>query len=60
MWINDVNNIKTSLNLKAFNFENRKTDRIRGDWNLVRLQQDAETRFKMIFKWGANKNNFYN
>jgi len=60
VWLNDVNNIKTTLNLKAFNFANRKADRIRGDWNIVRLQQDVETRFKMIFKWGLNKNNFYN
>lgn len=59
IWLNDKNNLKQSLNNKAFNFTNKKMDRLRGDWSIVRLQQDEETRFKMIFKWANNKNNIY-
>lgn len=59
VWINDRNNLKLSLNNKSLTFVNKKVDRLRGDWSIVRLQQDVETRFKMIFKWVVNKNNIY-
>ena len=60
IWNWDCNQIDKTINPKAVSFKGRKRERLRGDWFLIRLEQDGDTRYKTIFKWGVNKENIYN
>lgn len=52
LWLHDINGLKYSLNSQAFNYIQRGlVDRIRGDWFLIRLEYQRDSRFKTIFKW---------
>lgn len=58
IWLFDKNVINKRINLPALQYNQVWKDRLRGDWFLLRLQQDGDTRFKHIFKWvlSAEKN----
>lgn len=60
IWYYDNNQIDKTLNTNALSFNQVWLDRLRGDYNLVRLQQDTESRYKIIFKWLMNKDKLYN
>ena len=59
IWKNDKNQIHKELNPKSLQFNQRWSDRLRGDWFLIRLQQDQESRYKFIFKWITSKEKLY-
>lgn len=58
-WLNDLNEIDKVLNPKAFKQNHIILDRLRGDWFFVRLSQDEESRFKIIFKWLLTKEKLF-
>lgn len=58
IWINDANEIHKSLNQGILNMSARFQDRLQGDYFLVRLQQDAESRYKMIHRFSTDKRDF--
>lgn len=59
IWLYDKNALNKSLNMKALQYNQVWKDRLRGDWFLIRLQQDKESRFKFIFKWMNSKELMY-
>ncbi|MEN6293781.1 MAG: hypothetical protein ABFD07_17415, partial [Methanobacterium sp.] len=60
IWIFDKNVINKRINSSALQTNQIWKDRLRGDWFLLRLQQDADSRYKHIFKWVFNKEKIYN
>lgn len=59
LWKNDDNGILQTIDARAFSLENKRMNVLRGDWNIVRLQQDVESRYRMEFKWAFHKNNVF-
>ena len=59
IWYQDANQIMKSINTNALDFRQKWLDRVRGDWNLVTLSQDKESRFKYVFKWLISKDRLY-
>lgn len=51
IWLKDVNDIHKEVNPEALNLQTIWKDRLRGDWFLVRMQNDKESRYKLIFRW---------
>jgi hypothetical protein len=51
IWKRDENNIHMQLNPDALIYDTPMGDRIRGEWHLVRLMNDAESKYQMMFKW---------
>ena len=61
IWNWDSNEITKTLNDKAISFTSKRTlERMRGDWFLVRLTEDHDSRFKQIFKWMVTSSKPYN
>lgn len=51
-WNHDCNNVDSTPNKDAFNYQPcEPLKAIRGDWFLVRLLSQQDSRFKQIFKW---------
>lgn len=46
-----------TINRQAIDYFKTWNDRIRGDYFIVRLEQDIETRYNMIYRWGVIKSN---
>lgn len=59
IWLNDCNEIFKNLNPNSVSYVNRWKDRMRGDYFLVRLTQDKETRYNMTLKWLGDKRTYY-
>jgi hypothetical protein len=59
IWKNDCNQIDKTLDNRLLDYANRFKDRLRGDYFLVRLQQDEESRFKMIYRFQTDIRDFY-
>lgn len=59
LWLYDCNQVDKDLNSKLFDYRNTLKDRLRGDYFIVRLIQDAESRFKMILRFGVDERDFY-
>lgn len=59
LWINDCSQIDKHLNDKLFDYRSIFKDYLRGDYFVVRLQQDIESRFKMIFRFAYDDREFY-
>lgn len=56
----DDNEINFDLNPTAISFSGKKVlERIRGDWEKIRLIQDKSSLFKQIFKWAENDTSAY-
>ena len=52
VWNSDDNEINKQLNTAAISFNSKRVlERLRGEWFLVRLTADEDTRFKQYFKW---------
>lgn len=50
-WENDINQIFSRLRPDNFDYHLGRRDRLNGDWAIVRLVQNKETRYKIIFKF---------
>lgn len=59
IWLNDKNQINMTLNPASLKFNQTWYDRLRGDWFLLRLTQDKESRYKIIFKWMMTKDKLF-
>jgi hypothetical protein len=59
LWINDCAQINKELNSKLFNYKNKFKDRLRGDYFLIRLSQDIESRYKMLFRYAFDNRDYY-
>ena len=55
LWVKDRNDIWRDVNLKAIRYDSMWNDRLRGDWFLIRLWNDIESRYKLIYKWNINE-----
>ena len=59
LWINDCAQINKELNSKLFNYKNKFKDRLRGDYFLIRLTQDMESRYKMLFRYAFDNRDYF-
>jgi uncharacterized delta-60 repeat protein len=60
-YINDINNIEKTLNPQVISFRGKSLlERMRGEWLLVRLTNDAETRLSVMLKQIITDENGYN
>jgi hypothetical protein len=57
IWLNNCSNTDKQINPQAIDYQMPDLDkrRMRGEWTKVRLTNDKESRYKMIFKWLVNK-----
>ena len=59
VWKNSCNQIEKELNHNLLEYRNMHHDRLRGNYFLVRLTNDMETRYKMLFFYGLEQRDFY-
>jgi hypothetical protein len=56
--LNDENQIEKEVNPQAVSFKGKRLlDRLEGDWNLVRLKYDKDSRYHLNFKFTLNEQN---
>lgn len=60
IWIYDCSQINKDLDNRLLDYRPNYKDRLRGDYFMLRLQQDAESRYKMIYRFGVNERDYYN
>ena len=58
VWNADRNDIDKVINPTLLDYRNTQKDRLRGDYFFVRLQQDVESRYKMIFRYATETRNY--
>jgi hypothetical protein len=58
VWQYDNVQINKIINHQLMDYRNARKDRMRGDYFIVRLQQDVESRYKMLFRFASDKRNF--
>lgn len=59
IWLNDCPQIEKTLDGRLLNYKPSYKDRMRGDYFLIRLTQDMESRYKMIFRFALEERNYY-
>lgn len=59
IWLNDISNVDKFINNTLLNYKPTFKDRMRGDYFLVRLSQDIESRFKLLFRFAVDERDFY-
>lgn len=59
IWVYDCNQINKDLDSRLLNYQSAYKDRLVGDYFILRLQQDAESRFKMIYRFNKDQRNYY-
>lgn len=59
IWIYDCSQIDKNLDDRLLDYRSNYKDRLRGDYFMLRLQQDAESRYKMIYRYGTNERGYY-
>jgi len=59
VWLNDISNVNKSINHILLNYKPTFKDRMRGDYFLVRLSQDIESRFKLLFRFAVDERDYY-
>jgi hypothetical protein len=59
LWNYDCAKVTKTLNNKLLDYRPTLKDRLRGEYFKIRLIQDAESRFKMIFRLATEKRGFY-
>ena len=59
VWLNDISNVDKRLNNSLLNYVPTFKDRMRGDYFLVRLSQDIESRFKLLFRFAVDERDYY-
>lgn len=59
IWLNDEVDVMKDINHSAMDFDGSGKDRLRGDYFLIRLIQDSESRNRMVFRFNINSRNYY-
>jgi len=59
IWLNDNVDVLKELNPLSMTYKNSRKDKIRGDFFVVRLIQDVDSRNKMIFRLSKAGRNYY-
>lgn len=59
IWERDIVNVNKELNPIAIDYRLREIDRLRGNYFLIRLVQDQETRYKYTFKLSHTIRDYY-
>lgn len=59
IWKEDCPQIEKTLDNRLLNYLPSYKDYLRGDYFLVRLIQDADTRFKLLVRWITNSRDYY-
>lgn len=59
VWKNDCSQVDKFLDSRLLNYRSTYRDRMRGDYFLVRLTQDIESRYKMLFRFAFEKRHLY-
>ena len=59
IWIEDCAQIEKQLDDRLLNYRPTRKDYLRGDYFLVRLIQDAESRFKFMLRWSIQEQDLY-
>jgi hypothetical protein len=59
VWINDCSQVEKTLDDRLLNYKSTFKDRMRGDYFLIRLTQDVESRYKMLFRFAIDQRDFY-
>ena len=59
VWLYDQNYIESRINMRSLNYKRMWKDYMKGDWFILRLIQDKESRFKQILKWVNSKEKMY-
>ena len=59
IWLNDISNVDKFINSSLLNYKPTFKDRMRGDYFLVRMSQDIESRFKLLFRFAVDERDFY-
>lgn len=60
MWIKDTNDIDKTINQKAVSFYGKKVlERFRGDWAILRLIYDKDSRYNLMYKMGITDEQAY-
>ena len=59
IWLEDCAQIEKVLDDRLLNYKSMRKDYLRGDYFLVRLIQDAESRFKFMLRWSIQERDLY-
>jgi hypothetical protein len=59
IWKYDCSQIEKEIDDRLLDYRNKFNDRMRGDYFLLRLQQDIESRYKVIFRFSLDKRDYY-
>jgi hypothetical protein len=59
IWKYDCPQVEKELDNRLLNYRSTYKDRLRGDYFMVRLQQDIESRFKMIFRFQYDDRTYF-
>lgn len=59
VWIEERNNVLKELDSRVLNMDSEIKDYLRGDHFLVRLINDSESRYKLLFRLGVDLRKFY-
>jgi len=59
VWLNDISNVDKSINNILLNYKPTFKDRMRGEYFLVKLSQDIESRFKLLFRFAFDERDYY-
>jgi len=58
IWLNDCTQVGKDLNHKLLTYAPMFKDRMVGDHFMLRLEQDKESRYKYIYRFGADKRDY--
>lgn len=59
VWLYDCPQVEKTLDNRLLNYTYNHKDRLRGDYFLLRLVNDQESRFKFLFRFGVDSRSFY-
>jgi hypothetical protein len=60
IWRCDENDIMRELDMRAIKWSGTWNDRLRGEWFMLRLSNDVESRFRMLFQMAMQDSRFRN
>jgi hypothetical protein len=59
IWLYNCSQTEKTLDNRLLDYRNNYKDKLRGDYFLVRMVQDAESRFKMLFRFSVDTRDYY-
>lgn len=59
LWLYDCSQVEKSIDHRLMDYRSTFKDRMRGDYFLVRLTNDLESRFKFLFRFGTDMRDYY-